>query len=401
MLLKTRLPIFEISMTKHEKPMPYMALLAFAMTGFICIMTETIPAGLLPEISHDLAIPLSTAGQWVTAYALGSLFAAIPLTIATRAWSRRTVLLTTVLGFILFNSLTALSTNLVLTFTARFLAGACAGLAWSLLASYARRIVEPYQQGKAMAIAMVGTPIALSAGVPLGTWLGQVLGWRLTFGAMSLLSALLIVWIILCVPNVAGQSKQMKLEFSKVLHIKGVKPVLAVVLTWMLAHNILYTYIAPFVQPSGMNSHVQWILMIFGLTSLVGIIVTGKLIDKYLRKMVLISLACFFLVAVIFSLFIKSSDVILIGTAIWGLTFGGAATLLNTALADAAGEWAELAMSLTVVSWNSAISLGGIVGGVLLQFYGTSSLPVTLAGLLFVSLLIVKINSTYAFPHRR
>lgn len=401
MLLKTRLPIFEISMTKHEKPMPYMALLAFAMTGFICIMTETIPAGLLPEISHDLAIPLSTAGQWVTAYALGSLFAAIPLTIATRAWSRRTVLLTTVLGFILFNSLTALSTNLVLTFTARFLAGACAGLAWSLLASYARRIVEPYQQGKAMAIAMVGTPIALSAGVPLGTWLGQVLGWRLTFGAMSLLSALLIVWIILCVPNVAGQSKQMKLEFSKVLHIKGVKPVLAVVLTWMLAHNILYTYIAPFVQPSGMNSHVQWILMIFGLTSLVGIIVTGKLIDKYLRKMVLISLLCFFLVAVIFSLFIKSSDVILIGTAIWGLTFGGAATLLNTALADAAGEWAELAMSLTVVSWNSAISLGGIVGGVLLQFYGTSSLPVTLAGLLFVSLLIVKINSTYAFPHRR
>lgn len=388
-------------MTKHEKPMPYMALLAFAMTGFICIMTETIPAGLLPEISHDLAIPLSTAGQWVTAYALGSLFAAIPLTIATRAWSRRTVLLTTVLGFILFNSLTALSTNLVLTFTARFLAGACAGLAWSLLASYARRIVEPYQQGKAMAIAMVGTPIALSAGVPLGTWLGQVLGWRLTFGAMSLLSALLIVWIILCVPNVAGQSKQMKLEFSKVLHIKGVKPVLAVVLTWMLAHNILYTYIAPFVQPSGMNSHVQWILMIFGLTSLVGIIVTGKLIDKYLRKMVLISLACFFLVAVIFSLFIKSSDVILIGTAIWGLTFGGAATLLNTALADAAGEWAELAMSLTVVSWNSAISLGGIVGGVLLQFYGTSSLPMTLAGLLFVSLLIVKINSTYAFPHRR
>lgn len=401
MLFKTRLPIFEISMTKHEKPMPYMALLAFAMTGFICIMTETIPAGLLPEISHDLAIPLSTAGQWVTAYALGSLFAAIPLTIATRAWSRRTVLLTTVLGFILFNSLTALSTNLVLTFTARFLAGACAGLAWSLLASYARRIVEPYQQGKAMAIAMVGTPIALSAGVPLGTWLGQVLGWRLTFGAMSLLSALLIVWIILCVPNVAGQSKQMKLEFSKVLHIKGVKPVLAVVLTWMLAHNILYTYIAPFIQPSGMNSHVQWVLMIFGLTSLVGIIVTGKLIDKYLRKMVLISLLCFFLVAVIFSLFIKSSDVILIGTAIWGLTFGGAATLLNTALADAAGEWAELAMSLTVVSWNSAISLGGIVGGVLLQFYGTSSLPMTLAGLLFVSLLIVKINSTYAFPHRR
>lgn len=388
-------------MTNKQKPLPYMALLAFAMTGFICIMTETIPAGLLPEISHDMAIPLSTAGQWVTAYALGSLFSAIPLTIATRSWSRRNVLLVTVLGFILFNSLTAISTNLVVTFAARFLAGSSAGLAWSLLAGYARRIVEPYQQGKALAIAMVGTPIALSAGVPFGTWLGQILGWRLTFGAMSVLSALLIIWIVLCVPNVPGQSKQVKLQFGKVLNIKGVKPVLAVVLTWMLAHNILYTYIAPFVQPSGLDTNVEFILMVFGLTSLIGIFITGKLIDKHLRITVLISLFVFFIISLIFGLFITNTDVIVIGTGIWGLTFGGAATLLNTALADAAGEWADIAISLTVVSWNSAISLGGIVGGVLLQVYGISSLPFMLAGLLFVSLLIVKTNSNYAFPRSR
>ncbi|PPC77596.1 MFS transporter [Pokkaliibacter plantistimulans] len=388
-------------MKNNEKPMPYLALLAFAMTGFICIMTETIPAGLLPEISHDMAIPMSTAGQLVTAYALGSLFSAIPLTIATRSWSRRNVLLATVLGFILFNSLTAISTDLVLVFTARFLAGSSAGLAWSLLAGYARRIVEPHQQGKAMAIAMVGTPIALSAGVPFGTWLGQVLGWRLTFGTMSALSGLLIIWIVLCVPNVPGQSKQVKLQFGKVLNMQGVKPVLAVVLTWMLAHNILYTYIAPFVQPSGLYSNVEFILMVFGLASLVGIFITGKLIDKHLRITVLVSLFAFFVISLMFGLFITNSNVIVIGTAIWGLTFGGAATLLNTALADAAGEWADIAISLTVVSWNSAISLGGIVGGVLLQIYGISSLPFMLVALLFVSLLIVKNNSNYAFPRSR
>lgn len=388
-------------MTNKDKPMPYTALLAFAMTGFICIMTETIPAGLLPEISHDMEISLSTAGQWVTAYALGSLFSAIPLTIATRSWSRRNVLLATVLGFILFNSLTATSTNQVLTFAARFLAGSSAGLAWSLLAGYARRIVEPHQQGKAMAIAMVGTPIALSAGVPFGTWLGQVLGWRLTFGAMSVLSALLIVWIVLCVPNVPGQSKQVKLQFGKVLNIQGVKPVLAVVLTWMLAHNILYTYIAPFVHPSGLDTNVEFILMVFGLTSLIGIFITGKLIDKHLRITVLVSLFAFFIISLFFGIFIANPDVIMVGTAIWGLTFGGAATLLNTALADAAGEWADIAISLTVVSWNSAISLGGIVGGILLHMYGISSLPFMLVGLLFVSLLIVKVNSNYAFPRNR
>ena len=96
------------------------ALLALAMTGFICIVTETLPAGLLPEISSGLGISASLAGQMVTVYALGSLLAAIPLTIATQSWRRRTVLLLTVVGFLVFNTLTALSSHYWLTLIAHF-----------------------------------------------------------------------------------------------------------------------------------------------------------------------------------------------------------------------------------------------------------------------------------------
>jgi len=148
-------------------PLPVMALLALAMTGFICIVTETLPAGLLPQISDGLGISQALAGQMITVYALGSLLAAIPLTIATQSWRRRNVLLLTIVGFLVFNSMTALSSHFVLTLVARFFAGVAAGLAWSLLAGYARRMVAPHQQGKAMALAMVGTPIALSLGEEL------------------------------------------------------------------------------------------------------------------------------------------------------------------------------------------------------------------------------------------
>ncbi|EAA7743223.1 TPA: MFS transporter, partial [Serratia marcescens] len=191
-------------MQKMNDTFPYMPLMAFAMTGFICIMTETIPAGLLPEISKGMNISLASAGQWVTVYALGSLFAAIPLTIVTRSWNRKYVLLMTVAGFFIFNTITALSSNVYLTLLARLGAGAAAGLAWSLLAGFSRRIVEPLHQGRAMAIAMAGTPLALSLGVPLGTWLGHYLGWRLTFGIMSVLSLLLMIWIRISVPDSAG-----------------------------------------------------------------------------------------------------------------------------------------------------------------------------------------------------
>jgi len=113
-------------MTEDERQggkLPLGALLALAMTGFICIVTETLPAGLLPEIGSGLAISPSLAGQMVTVYALGSLLAAIPLTIATQNWRRRTVLLLTIIGFLVFNSITALSSHYWLTLIARFLPG--------------------------------------------------------------------------------------------------------------------------------------------------------------------------------------------------------------------------------------------------------------------------------------
>jgi len=384
---------------KHEEAqrLPILALLALAMAGFICILTETIPAGLLPQISQGLNISPSLAGQWVTAYAAGSLLAAIPLTLLTRSWSRRVVLLSTVCGFLLFNTLTAVSSDVVIILIARFFAGASAGLAWSLIASYARRMVVPSLQGRALALAMVGTPIALSLGVPAGTWMGSLLGWRLTFAAMSGLSLILIGWILLAVPNYPGQSATQKMPLGAVLRLPGVGAVLGVVLTWMLAHNILYTYIAPFLASAGLAHRVDVVLLIFGMAALGGIFITGKIIDTHLRKAVLLSLSIFAAVSVIFGLSTPTPAVIYAGIAVWGLTFGGAATLLQTALADAAGEYADVALSMNVVTWNSAIALGGLTGGMLLEHVGSQSFPWAILLLLLVALGIA-LRAKQGFP---
>ena len=378
--------------------LPVPALLALAMTGFICILTETIPAGLLAGISAGLHISPSVAGQVVTAYAAGSLLAAIPLTLLTRTWSRRTVLLSTVGGFLLFNSLTAVSGSIAVIMVARFLAGAAAGLAWSLIAGYARRMVSPSLQGRALTLAMSGTPVALSLGVPAGTWLGDLMGWRLTFAVMSALSVILIAWIILVVPDYPGKTLRQKVRLTSVLFIPGIRPVLGVVLTWMIAHNILYTYISSFLSRSGLSSEVDIVLLIFGLAAMAGIFITGRVIDRGLRIAVLLSLALFALVSLIFGISSTSPGVIYSGVAVWGLTFGGAATLLQTALADAAGEYADIALSMNVVTWNSAIALGGLTGGLLLRNEGAGSLPDALVILLIIALIIAFRASKHGFP---
>lgn len=382
----------------NTERLPMGALLALAMTGFICIVTETLPAGLLAQISSGLQVSSSLAGQMVTVYALGSLLAAIPLTIATQGWRRRNVLLLTIVGFLLFNSITAWSSSYGVTLVARFFAGASAGLAWSLLAGYARRMVAPHLQGRAMAVAMVGTPIALSLGVPLGTWLGALVGWRTAFGLMSGLTLVLMVWVLVKVPDYPGQSASQRTGLRQVLLTPGVRSVLGVVMTWMLAHNILYTYIAPFVAPAGLGNDVDIVLLVFGLAALVGIWLTGRLVDRHLRKAVLASLGTFAAIALVFGFFAQSVAVIYTGVLVWGLSFGGAATLLQTALADSAGEGADVALSLNVVVWNSAIAIGALTGGVLLDQVGVGIFPWVLLVLLLAGLWIVFSARNHGFP---
>lgn len=378
--------------------LPIVGLLALAMTSFIGIMTETMPAGLLPLIAEELNVTQSLAGQMVTVYAIGSLLAAIPLTIATQGWGRRKVLLLTIIGFLIFNTVTAISENYWLTLIARFFAGVAAGLAWSLLANYARRMVEIPQQGKAMAIALIGTPIALALGLPIGTWLGNLVGWRFMFGIMSVLTFIQIFWILAKVPDFPGQILEKRTTLNEVIKIDGVKPILLVVVIWMLAHNILYTYIAPFIAIANLSNYIDFVLLVFGLMALVGIWGTGKLIDSYMRSTVLLSLLIFSFIAIAFIFWNKSPHVILIGVGIWGLTFGGAGTLVQTALADAAGDGADVALSINVVGWNGAIAGGGIFGGLLLDKWGPSSLPIVVTILLFIGIYVVWMSKASGFP---
>ena len=382
--------------------LPVSALLALAMTGFICIITETLPAGLLPQISAGLDISQAMAGQMVTAYALGSLLAAIPLTIATRGWRRRTVLLLTIIGFLVFNTVTALSSHYWLTLAARFLAGMAAGLAWSLLAGYARRMVAPQQQGRALALAMAGTPVALSLGVPLGTLIGSLTGWRMAFWIISALTVVLLAWVLAKVPDYPGQSAHERMPLRKVFVTPGVRPVLAVVITWMLAHNILYTYIAPFVAPAGLAARVDLVLLVFGGAALAGIWITGKLVERHLRATVLASLAAFLLTAVMLGLASHIPAVIYLGMLVWGLSFGGAATLLQTALADTAGSGADVALSMTVVAWNGAIAAAGVAGGTLLDAWGAQAFPWAMVILLLLAMVIAWSARAHGFrPGRR
>ena len=368
--------------------LPLVPLLALALAGFITILTEALPAGLLHQIGQSLEVSESLAGQLVTVYALGSLAAAMPLMAATQRVRRRTLLLAAIAGFAIANGVTTVSASYGLTMVARFLAGVSAGLLWALLAGYAARMVPEHQKGRAIAIAMVGTPLALSLGVPAGTFLGNLVGWRLCFGIMSLLALILMAWVRAKVPDYPGQANGKSLSLKRVWIMPGIRPVLVVVLTFVLAHNILYTYISPFLGAAGMGGRTDLVLLVFGGASLIGIWMIGVLVDRYLRALTLASICLFGLAASLLGAFGEAPAAVYAAVVIWGLAFGGAATLFQTALAKAAGEAADMAQSMLVTAWNMAIAGGGLLGGVLLDRCGAGAFPPALLALLLVALVV-------------
>lgn len=382
---------------EHDR-LPIAALLALALAGFITIVTEALPAGLLPQISAGMNISGALAGQFVTLYAVGSLVAAIPLITATQGMRRRPLLLLALAGFVVANTVTAFSGNYVITMAARFLAGVSAGLVWALLAGYAARMVPDEKKGRAIAIAMVGTPLALSLGVPAGTLLGSLIGWRMCFGIMSVMAVGLMVWVRIRVPDFAGLAAGKRLPLRQILTLAGVRPVLFVVLTFVLAHNIFYTYIAPFLASVNMAERTDLILLVFGVASLLGIWIIGVFVDRYLRLLTLISTVLFALSAFVLGVMNDMPAAVYMAVAVWGLSFGGAATLFQTAIARNAGDAADVAQSMLVTAWNLAIAGGGIVGGILLDSLGSTAFSPAVVLLLLSALAVIWAARLHGFP---
>jgi predicted MFS family arabinose efflux permease len=185
----------------------------------------------------------------------------------------------------------------------------------------------------------------------------------------------LAVWILAVVPDFEGEARADRPSLGQVFKIPGVLPVLMVTLCFVLAHNILYTYIAPLLNQLHLIGQTDRVLLAFGGAILAGILLIGFLIDRWLRPLIIASITLFLLSSVTLG-WAENWPVLIFGAVmVWGLAFGGAATLFQTASAHAAGASADVAQAMIVTVWNIAIAGGALVGGAMLAL----DLPCNLA----------------------
>ncbi len=341
------------------------ALLALAIGAFGIGTTEFVIMGLLPEVATDFGVSIPSAGLLISGYALGVVVGAPLLTAIGSKVSRKTVLIALMGVFIAGNLISALAPTYGVLMTGRIVAALAHGAFFGVGSVVAASLVPKAKQASAIALMFTGLTVANVLGVPGGTALGQQLGWRSTFWAVTALGVIGLLGIVFLVPKQdTAEGPGLRVELAV---FKNVQVWLALAMTALGFAGVFasFTYIAPMMtEVAGFSAGaVTWLLVLFGGGLVVGNLLGGKAADRSLMPSLylILTLLAAVLVVFVFTAHAKLPSAITI--AIFGAAgFATVAPLQKRVMDKAAGAPA-LASAANIAAFNLGNAIGAYLGG--------------------------------------
>ena len=349
-------------------PTARLPLLALELASFGIGTTEYVIMGLLPSVAQDLSVSIPQAGMLVTGYALSVAFGSPWLTVATARMDRRTALLLLAGVFIIGNTLCAVSPSYGTLMAARIVTALCHGAFFGLGAVVAADLAGPHKKARAIAMMFAGLTLANVLGVPLGTALGEALGWRQTFWAVVVIgiaaAAALYTWLPRDIPAP-------RMRLAQEARTLGRPQVILAMLVSILSSASLFsvfTYITPILEvvTRVTAQAVTPILLLFGVGLTIGNLLGGRLGDWKLMPSLLAFLTV--LVAVL-ALFTVTSDAPVPAMAtifVWGVLAFALISPLQMRVAGEARQAPNLASTINVGAFNFGNAVGAWIGAIAL-----------------------------------
>ncbi|AIT28417.1 inner membrane transport protein ydhP [Bordetella holmesii 44057] len=367
-------------------------LLALAVGAFGIGTTEFGPMGLLPVIAEGVDVSIPKAGMLVSAYAVGVLVGAPVMTLALAHWPRRKALMTLMAIFTLGNVLSAMAPDYLTLLLARLVTSLNHGAFFGLGSLVAASLVPRHRQASAVAAMFMGLTIANIGGVPAATWLGQTLGWRLSFAATAGLGLIAMLGLRVALPAGQGGSR---LNIGAEIAVLTRPAVLAALATTVLgagAMFTLYTYIAPTLAAltGASPAFITAMLVLIGVGFSVGNIAGGRLADRSLDGSLVVFLSLLIVVMLAFPWLAQSHTGVAMALLIWGIATFAVVPPLQMRVMRAAAEAPGLASSVNVGAFNLGNALGAAAGGAALSAgMGYSAVPLAGALIAGAGLLLV------------
>lgn len=387
---------------------PWWGMIALSVATFLSVTSEMMPTGLLPEMSADLDVSQAAVGLLVTVFAFTVVVSSAPLTALTLRIPRKPFLLGVIAVLGLSNLLTALAPDYTLVVASRILGGIAHGLFWSTVPAYAARLVPKELIARAVSVTIAGGTLAFVLGVPLGTALGQAIGWRWGFVAVSAVFALGVVAVGLLLPNVGPAQPHVphRAADGRRSLDPTTFPVALVCLTVgivMVGHYAIYTYIAPFlVNRIGIDSNLFSVVLFgFGIAGAAGLALSGTVFARRPSTGLVVALVGSALFVGVVSLSVGNVVVAIAAVVLWGVAFGMIPPLMQTRVLQAASSRIrDTAAAFYTTAFNIGIGGGALVGAWLLETGGLGSLPPTQIVLTLVGALLIVLVGRRPRPGR-
>ncbi len=365
--------------------------LALALSAFAIGTTEFVIMGLLPNVANDLQVSIPLAGWLISGYALGVAIGAPIMAVLTAKLPRKKTLLLLMTIFIFGNLMCALSYSYGFLMLARVITALCHGAFFGIGAVVAANLVAPNRRASAVALMFTGLTLANVLGVPLGTALGQALGWRSTFWAVAIIGVASLFALYKKLPDTKDEEPTDLRKEMGALRGLGLWLSLSITVFFSAAMFALFTYIAPMLtEITGVSEHgVSWTLLLIGLGLTIGNVLGGRLADWRLGA----TLTLIFLLIAIFSALFSWTSVNLLAAEVtlffWAMVSFAAVPALQINVVTYGKNAPNLVSTLNIAAFNVGNALGAWVGGaVIARGLGLTAVPLAAGALGLVGFVL-------------
>lgn len=367
------------------------SLLALALSAFAIGTTEFVIMGLLPNVANDLQVSIPLAGWLISGYALGVAIGAPIMAVLTAKLLRKKTLLLLMTIFIFGNLMCALSYSYGFLMLARVITALCHGAFFGIGAVVAANLVAPNRRASAVALMFTGLTLANVLGVPLGTALGQALGWRSTFWAVAIIGVASLFALYKKLPDTKDEEPTDLRKEMGALRGLGLWLSLSITVFFSAAMFALFTYIAPMLtEITGVSEHgVSWTLLLIGLGLTIGNVLGGRLADWRLGA----TLTLIFLLIALFSALFSWTSVNLLAAEVtlffWAMVSFAAVPALQINVVTYGKNAPNLVSTLNIAAFNVGNALGAWVGGaVIARGLGLTAVPLAAGALGLVGFVL-------------
>ncbi|WP_218571801.1 MFS transporter [Pseudomonas sp. C27(2019)] len=364
----------------------YMSWFVFGLMAsvtFVGILSELVPSGILPQMTEGLGIEQTQVGFLVGIYALASALFAIPLISMTLWVNRKILLLALLAGFTVSNIVVGITSSYALIVAMRILGGICAGIMWPMIAAYGTALVPENMHGRAITIIMAGNTFGVSLGLPFMTFIGTQIGWRTVFLLLGVMGASIALLAMKYLPSVKGEKLTQSNSPLAMLKMPTVLIVLLLTFLSVVAHYSTYTYITLLVETLEFVGGISLALLIFGIGSVLSVVLSAKIIDSHLRGLIVAMLACGVGAMLMFVVLGGTNGVSHVAFFLWGLAFGPLVTMYQAAVSKQVEEAKAVATSVQSSVFNFSIMIATWLGGLIL----THMTNVGVLGIVYLSIL--------------